>query len=105
VEISDNGPGIPDEFRQRIFQKFSQADSSDTRKKGGTGLGLSISKAIIERMDGTIGFSTEEPGGHDVLFRAAGVARSAAGHGAHGARRASRARARWCMKTTRTWPS
>lgn len=59
VEVSDSGPGIPGEFRGRIFQKFSQADSSDTRQKGGTGLGLSISRAIIERMDGSIGFSTE----------------------------------------------
>jgi PAS domain S-box-containing protein len=68
VEITDNGPGIPDEFRQRIFQKFSQADSSDTRKKGGTGLGLSISKAIIERMDGTIGFTTESQVGTTFFF-------------------------------------
>jgi PAS domain S-box-containing protein len=68
VEISDNGPGIPDEFRQRIFQKFSQADSSDTRQKGGTGLGLSISKAIIERMDGNIGFTTENQAGTTFFF-------------------------------------
>ncbi|HAF92213.1 MAG TPA: hypothetical protein DCG67_10725, partial [Pseudomonas sp.] len=40
ISVSDQGPGIPDEFRARIFQKFSQADSSDTRQKGGTGLGL-----------------------------------------------------------------
>lgn len=56
VEVNDNGPGIPEEFRQRIFQKFSQADSSDTRQKGGTGLGLSIAKALLERMDGTMDF-------------------------------------------------
>ncbi|WP_341908666.1 PAS domain S-box protein [Polaromonas sp. YR568] len=59
VEVTDKGPGIPEEFRQRIFQKFSQADSSDTRQKGGTGLGLSISRAIVERMEGTMGFTTE----------------------------------------------
>ena len=58
VEISDNGPGIPREFRNRIFQKFSQADSSDTRKKGGSGLGLSIAKAIVEYHGGEIGFDT-----------------------------------------------
>ncbi|MEO8387387.1 PAS domain S-box protein [Polaromonas sp.] len=68
VEISDKGPGIPDEFRQRIFQKFSQADSSDTRQKGGTGLGLSISKAILERMDGNIGFTTESNVGTTFYF-------------------------------------
>jgi PAS domain S-box-containing protein len=59
VEVRDHGPGIPEEFRKRIFQKFSQADASDTRQKGGTGLGLNISRAIIERLGGSIGFDTE----------------------------------------------
>ncbi len=59
VEVADSGPGIPEEFRKRIFQKFSQADTSDTRKMGGTGLGLNISRAIVERMGGQIGFTTE----------------------------------------------
>lgn len=58
VAVSDHGGGIPEEFRERIFQKFSQADSSDTRTKGGTGLGLSITKAIIEGMGGVIGFDS-----------------------------------------------
>lgn len=58
VEVRDNGGGIPEEFIGRIFQKFSQADSSDTRQKGGTGLGLSISKALVEQMQGSIGFDT-----------------------------------------------
>ena len=60
VEVIDHGSGIPAEFRSRIFQKFSQADSSDTRQKGGTGLGLAISKELIERMNGLIGFDSEE---------------------------------------------
>ncbi|GAB3468772.1 PAS domain S-box protein [Polaromonas eurypsychrophila] len=59
VEVRDRGPGIPEEFHKRIFQKFSQADSSDTRQKGGTGLGLNISRAIVERMGGHIGFHTK----------------------------------------------
>ncbi len=59
VAVKDNGPGITDEFRARIFQKFARADSSDTRKKGGTGLGLSIAKAIIEKMGGNIWFDTQ----------------------------------------------
>jgi PAS domain S-box-containing protein len=68
VEVSDNGPGIPEEFRQRIFQKFSQADSSDTRQKGGTGLGLAISKAIVERMDGSLGFTSKIDVGTTFFF-------------------------------------
>ncbi len=59
VEVIDHGPGIPQEFRSRIFQKFSQADASDTRQKGGTGLGLAISKELIERMHGLVGFDSE----------------------------------------------
>lgn len=59
TSVTDHGPGIPDEFRSRIFGKFTQADSSDTRRPGGTGLGLSICKALVERMGGTIGFQSE----------------------------------------------
>jgi len=62
VEVRDHGAGIPEEFRARIFQRFSQADSSDTRLKGGTGLGLNISKSIIEHLGGTIGFRTSAEG-------------------------------------------
>ena len=58
ISVSDKGPGISEEFKSRIFQKFAQADSSDTRQKGGTGLGLSICKAIVEKFKGTINFTT-----------------------------------------------
>lgn len=58
VTVSDNGPGIPAEFCERIFQKFAQADASDTRARGGTGLGLSIAKTITEKLGGRIGFDT-----------------------------------------------
>jgi CheY-like chemotaxis protein len=68
VEVRDHGAGIPDEFLPRIFQKFSQADSSDTRQKGGTGLGLNISKAIVERLGGTIGFDTAAGAGTVFFF-------------------------------------
>jgi len=57
--VSDQGPGIAKEFNDRIFGKFAQADSSDTRCKGGTGLGLSIAKALVEKMGGTIGYHSE----------------------------------------------
>lgn len=59
VTVSDNGPGIPPEFCARIFQKFAQADASDSRAKGGTGLGLSIAKTITEKLGGRIGFDTK----------------------------------------------
>jgi len=58
IFISDHGDGIPEGFRERLFARFTQADSSDKRAKGGTGLGLSIAKAIIERFGGRIGFET-----------------------------------------------
>jgi PAS domain S-box-containing protein len=58
--IKDCGAGIPEEFQDTIFQKFAQADSSDSRQKGGTGLGLSICKAIVEKLGGNIGFETQK---------------------------------------------
>lgn len=59
ISVKDNGPGIPDEFRTRIFGKFSQADSADNRPKSGTGLGLHITKQLVESMKGSIGFESE----------------------------------------------
>ena len=59
ISVRDYGPGISAEFQKRLFQKFSQEDSSDTRQKGGTGLGLAISKELVEGMGGTIGFVSE----------------------------------------------
>ncbi len=60
VTVTDRGPGIPRNFRDRIFQRFAQADSSTTRPREGTGLGLSISKAIVEHLGGRIGFESQE---------------------------------------------
>jgi PAS domain S-box-containing protein len=59
IYVEDKGSGIPEAFRSRVFQKFAQADSSDTRKRDGTGLGLSITKVIVERMGGKINYTTE----------------------------------------------
>ncbi|HSC67115.1 MAG TPA: CHASE domain-containing protein [Cellvibrio sp.] len=58
VSVIDEGQGIADDFRQRIFQKFAQVDSSNTRRRDGTGLGLSITKAIVERMGGFIDYQS-----------------------------------------------
>ncbi|MDP3976717.1 MAG: PAS domain S-box protein [Pseudomonas sp.] len=60
ISVRDQGSGIPEAFKARIFSKFSQADSGDNRQKGGTGLGLAISKELIERMGGQIGFDSLE---------------------------------------------
>ena len=68
VSVSDHGPGIPEEFRDNVFAKFTQADSSDTRKAGGTGLGLNISKTIVDKHGGTIGFDTEAGVGTTFYF-------------------------------------
>jgi signal transduction histidine kinase len=58
VKVCDHGIGIPPSFHGRMFQKFSQVDSSDTRARGGTGLGLSISKAIVDQLGGEISFES-----------------------------------------------
>lgn len=59
IYVQDEGPGIAPEFRERMFQKFSQADSSDRRSKGGTGLGLAITKELMARMEGDVDFTSE----------------------------------------------
>ncbi len=63
VSVSDHGPGIPKDFRENIFAKFTQVDFSDARQAGGTGLGLNISKAIIEMHGGDIGFNPNQEQG------------------------------------------
>jgi PAS domain S-box-containing protein len=58
IEIVDRGSGIPESFRERIFDRFAQADGSDVRQRGGTGLGLAITRSLVEHMDGEIGFDS-----------------------------------------------
>jgi len=60
IYVEDKGHGISDSFKNRIFSKFAQSDSSSTRSKGGTGLGLNISKSIIEAFKGDITFKNNK---------------------------------------------
>ncbi len=69
IAVRDYGDGIPAQFQDKIFKKFSQVDGSSTRKKGGTGLGLSICKEMIHRMDGDIAFTSVEGQGSCFYFR------------------------------------
>ena len=67
VEVVDTGSGIPLEFQARIFDRFSQADSGDKRRKNGTGLGLNIARSIVEKHGGTMGFNSV-PGEGTVFY-------------------------------------
>ncbi|GHH01478.1 ATP-binding protein [Comamonas sp. JC664] len=66
--VVDQGPGISAEQRARLFGRFQQLDSSDTRSKGGTGLGLAISQAIVEQHGSRIGVESEEGRGSTFTF-------------------------------------
>jgi len=69
VRISDQGPGIPDQYKNLIFESFQQIEDSQGAKKGTTGLGLSICKAIIEEHGGTIGVESQIEAGSTFWFR------------------------------------
>ena len=63
VSVSDSGPGVAADFRDRLFEKFSQEDSSDRRSQGGAGLGLYIARLLVEQMAGRISADTPESKG------------------------------------------
>lgn len=67
-EVADQGRGIPEEQRRRIFEKFHQVDASDAREKGGTGLGLAISRSIVEHHGGRIWVESRVGQGSSFFF-------------------------------------
>jgi signal transduction histidine kinase/FixJ family two-component response regulator len=82
--VSDTGAGIPEVRRKAIFEPFTQADNSTTRKHGGTGLGLTISTRMVQMMGGTISVESEEGKGSTFAFTARlGLTADAATQGEH----------------------
>ena len=69
IRIEDSGPGVPSEFLPRIFERFSQADGSSTRKHGGLGLGLAIVRHLVELHGGTVSASNRKEGGAVLTVR------------------------------------
>jgi two-component system phosphate regulon sensor histidine kinase PhoR len=63
IEVRDDGPGIADKHRARVFERFYRADPSRSREAGGTGLGLSIVKHLVESMGGEVGVEPNSPQG------------------------------------------
>jgi two-component system phosphate regulon sensor histidine kinase PhoR len=63
IEVRDDGPGITDKHRERVFERFYRADPSRSREAGGTGLGLSIVKHLVESMHGEVGVEPNSPTG------------------------------------------
>lgn len=67
IAISDDGPGIPAKYHERIFERFYRVDKGRSRDEGGTGLGLSITRHLVNRMDGTL--ELESAPGEGTTFR------------------------------------
>ncbi len=69
IKVKDRGPGIPEEFRGRMFETFSQAEEAQTRRQGGSGLGLSISKKLVEGLGGTLSVVSSQGEGTTATVR------------------------------------
>jgi two-component system, OmpR family, phosphate regulon sensor histidine kinase PhoR len=80
IEVRDDGPGIADKHRERVFERFYRADPSRSREAGGTGLGLSIVKHLVESMDGEVGVDPSSPTG-SIFWLRLPLAERASGQG------------------------
>lgn len=69
IKVIDSGPGIPADYRKKVFERFQQVSRGDGKEKEGTGLGLAISRAIVEAHGGTIGVDSEEGKGSTFWIR------------------------------------
>jgi two-component system sensor kinase len=67
--VTDAGPGVPEEFAPRLFEKFAQASAGSTRRSGSTGLGLSIVRGLVEAMGGVVSYQPGEPVGARFIVR------------------------------------
>jgi len=67
--VIDTGAGVPEQFKESIFERFQQVQASDSTEKGGTGLGLAICKMIVEQHQGTIGVVSEPGKGSTFWFK------------------------------------
>jgi PAS domain S-box-containing protein len=76
IRIEDSGPGVPPEFLPHIFERFSQADGSSTRKHGGLGLGLAIVRHLVELHGGTVSAANRGEGGAILTVRLPAMARA-----------------------------
>ena len=68
IRVTDKGRGVPEKFRESIFERFKQVEANDRSEKGGAGLGLAISKTIVEAHGGKIGVSSELESGSTFWF-------------------------------------
>jgi two-component system sensor histidine kinase CpxA len=69
VKVADSGPGVPDDFLQRLFDPFFRVDDARTREAGGVGLGLTIVKTCVEACGGTVTCANRQPSGLEVTVR------------------------------------
>jgi signal transduction histidine kinase len=69
LTVSDDGPGIPPQLREQVFERFARIDESRTASRGGTGLGLAITRGLVEAHGGTIGLDPGQPRGARFVVR------------------------------------